>query len=184
MAAAMDYDNRYDDILKKIAERPPLGGKRREILPQTPHERVLDLINAYDCMADLPRADYQHWLCYGPTPTRGSAWSGVVVWAHRKGYHGYQSLTLLGVWAHYVGDDILLSIGSRRLPYSAPVYDAGVYRAAIQSNFRLYYDDRGGPPGDGGGVLFRGNYSDGERLQHRQRLREIVSQWRRELEKD
>ncbi len=184
MAAAMDNDNRYEDILKKIAERPLFGGKRREILPRTPHERVLDRINAYDCLADLPRGDYQHWLCYGPTPTRGSAWSGVVVWAHRKGYHGYQTLTLLGVWAHYAADEILLSIGSRHLPYSAAIYDAGVYRVAIRNNFRLYYDDRGGPPDDGSSLLFRGGYSDGERLQFRQSLRGYVRQWRSELEAD
>ncbi len=181
MGPAENNEDRYEDILKRIAERRPFGSKWREILPQSPHERALDRINAYDSLAYLSRGEYEQWLCYGPKSLRGSAWSGVVVWAHRKGYHGYQTLTLHGVWAHYADDQILLSIGSRHVPYSAPVYDAGVYRVAIQSNFRIYYDDGGQAPEQGDGLLYRCAYSEGERLQHRQALKEIVKQWGREL---
>lgn len=173
--------DRYEDILKRIAERRPFGSKRREILPQRPQERVLDRINAYDCLADLARREYKHWLCYGPKSLSGSAWAGVVTWAHRKGYHGYQTLTLRGVWTSYDEDEIALSIGVKRLPYSAPVYDAGVYRVAIQNNFRIYYDDAGGPPEDGDSLPYRRVYDENERLQLRQALKDIVKQWRREL---
>ena len=179
---SQDNDERYEDILQKIAERKPFGGKRREILSQTPHERVLDRINAFDSLAGLTRLSYAKNLCYGPKSVRGPAWSGVVVWSHRKGYHGYQTLNLFGVWAHYDGDDILLSIGDRRLPYRAPVYDAGVYRVAIQNNFKLYYHDAGGPPVEGDKFRFRCRYQERERLTHRRSLSEIVQQWRDELE--
>ena len=107
-------DERYDDILKKIAEARPFGSKRRELLPQTPHDRALDRINAFDTLAPLARAEYRGALCYGPKSLRGSAWSAAVVWYHHKGYHGYQSLVLLGVWAHYDHDQILLSIAERQ----------------------------------------------------------------------
>ena len=122
-------------------------------------------------------------LCYGPKSLRGAAWSAVVVWFHHKGYHGYQQLGLLGVWAHYDEDRILLSIAERSLPYRAPVYDAGVYRVAIQNNFSLYYGDPGAPPGGGDHVLHRRRFRDEERLTYRQALKEIVAGWRRKLEK-
>ncbi len=181
---AQHNQDRYEDILKRIAERRPFGEKRREVLPQTPQERALDRINAYDCLAGLTRQVYDQWLCYGPKSLRGSAWAGVVAWAHRKGYHGYQTLTLHGVWAHYAGDDMLLSIGSRQLPYDAPVYDAGVFRVAIQNNFRIYYDDSGGPPAEGDRLHYRRAFDEEERLRLRQTLREIVKRWGREMAAD
>ena len=181
MTAVNDNEDRYEDILKRIAERQPFGKKRREALPQSPHERALDRINAYDCLAELTRQVYDHWLCYGPKSLRGSAWAGVVVWAHRKGYHGYQTLTLHGVWAHYADDDILISIGSRELPYGAPVYDAGVFRVAVQNNFRIYYDDSGGPPDEGDRLHYRRAFDEEDRLRLRQTLREIVKRRRREM---
>ncbi len=181
MATANDNEDRYEDILKRISERRPFGVKRREIRPQTPHERALDRINAYDCLAELPRQDYEHWMCYGPKSLRASAWAGVVVWAHRKGYHGYQTLTLLGVWAQYNGEHIVIGLGERELPYSAPVYDAGVYRVAIQGNFKIYYDDTGRAPGADDQFLYRHTYSESERLRLRQALRETVRQWKRDF---
>ena len=181
MPADRDHE-RYQDILKKIAEGRPFGSRRREPLPQTPHDRALDRINAFDTLAPLARKDYRHALCYGPKSLRGSAWSAVVVWYHHKGYHGYQTLFLLGVWAHYDEERILLSIAERQLPYRAPVYDAGVYRVAIQSNFSLYYDDVGAPPASGDRLLHRCRFQEKERLTHRQTLKEIVARWRQQLE--
>ena len=175
-------DERYEAILKQIAEGRPFGSRRSEPLPPTPHERALDRINAVDALAPLARRDYRHALCYGPKSLRGSAWSAAVVWYHPKGYHGYQTLYLLGVWAHYDEGQMLLSIAERQLPYRAPVYDAGVYRVAIQNNFRLYYDDDGGPPGKGDRLLHRCRYQEKERLTHRQTLTDIVAGWRRKLE--
>lgn len=175
-------DERYDEILKKIAEGRPFGSRRRELLAQTPHDRALDRINAYDTLGQLTRRDYRRVLCYGPKSLRGSAWSGAVVWFHHKGYHGYQTLHLLGVWAHYADDQILLSVGERQLAYQAPVYDAGVYRVAIQNNFRMYYDDAGGPPESGDKLLHRCPFQDNERLNQRRTLLEIVAQWQLKLE--
>lgn len=184
MTSEQDSSDRYEHILKRIAESRPFGGRGREILPQTPHERALDRINAFDSMSALRRQDYDRWLCYGPKSVAGSAWAGVVVWAHHKGYHGYQNLTLMGAWAHYALDEIQISIGSRLLPYGAPVYDAGVYRVAIRSNFRIYYDDTGRPPEDSDSLLYRQAYTDGQRLLHRQELNEVVKQWQGKLAAD
>lgn len=178
---AESSEERYEDILKRIAERKPFRGQSPENQPAKPHERVLDQINAYDCLADIARRQYASWTLYGPMSLRGAAWAGLMIWAHRKGYHGYKRLSLHGVWAHYAGDQILLSIGSRQLTYNAPVYDPGVYRVAIAKNFRIYYADSGAPPAAEETVLCRVDYHDQDRLQHRQTLVDIARQWRREF---
>ena len=89
---------------------------------------------------------------------------------------------LLGVWAHYDQERILLSIAERQLPYRAPVYDAGVYRVAIQNNFNLYYGDASGPPGKEDRLLHRRRFEEEQRLVHRQTLKEVVAGWQRKLE--
>ena len=178
-----EHDNaqRYDEILKNIARRRPFGGKPRDDKPQTPHDRALDLINAYDSLASLTSRSYPDILCHGPKALRRSAWSAVVIWYHQKGYHGYQQLDLLGVWAHYQETDILLTIGDRRLPYRAPVYDAGVYHVAIQNGFTLYYEDDGHAPSSADTTLYRAIFNPRDRLKHRQALTEILDDWTREM---
>ena len=182
MTPAKDNEERYDDILRRIANRSPFGSRQRETRRATLHERALDLVNAFDALARLARDEYEHYLCYGPKAIGGSAWSGAVIWYHRKGYHGYQTLYLLGVWAHYRDGEMLLSIGIRQLPYRAPVYDAGVYRVAIQKNFRIYYEDAAEPPGDDDRLLYRVAFQEKERLFQRRGLRDILQRWRREIE--
>ena len=178
---AEDKHQRYQNILKNIERRRPFGNARREEKPLAPHDRALDLLNAFDALAELAQRDFERILCYGPDTVRGRAWSGVVIWYHSKGYHGYQTLRLLGVWSHYSAGEIMLSIGVRRLPYRAPVYDAGVYRVAIQNNFRLYYDDVGQPPGDGDRLLYRAPFKLSERLKHRQALTDLLHSWINEI---
>lgn len=179
---AEDKNQRYENILKNIERRRPFGSVRKEEKPRAPQDRVLDLLNAFDALAELTQREFERILCYGPQTVRGRAWSGVVIWYHSKGYHGYQTLRLLGVWAHYREGEIMLSIGIRRLPYRAPVYDPGVYRVAIQNNFRIYYDDNGHPPGDGDRLLYRAPFRSKKRLEHRQALNDLLHSWLKEID--
>lgn len=179
---AQDKHRRYEDILKRIESRRPFGSRPEEEKPRAPQDQVLDLLNAYDTLAELTSRDFERVLCYGPQTVRGRAWSGVVIWYHRKGYHGYQTLNLLGVWAHYRAGEIMLSIGTRALPYRAPVYDPGVYRVAIQKGFRIYYEDDGHPPAEGERALYHAPFRLNERLLHRQALVELLQRWRSEIE--
>lgn len=179
---AEDKKQRYKNILKNISNRRPFGSAKPEEKQLSPHDRALDLINAFDALAELPQAEFNHILCYGPKAVRGPAWSGVVIWYHSKGYHGYQTLNLLGVWAHYRDGELRLNIGTRRLSYRAPVYDPGVYRVAIQNNFSMYYDDDGHPPGEDDRLLYRARFSLNKRLSYRQTLVEILQQWRQEID--
>ena len=174
-----EADERYEDILARIAARRPFGGAKPEKPPaKRPHERVLDLVNAWDTLAELAAREYKSILCHGPRAFRGAAWSGVVIWARDKGYHGYQRIWLLGLWTQYRGDDILLSVGERELTYRAPVFDAGAYRHNIEVGFDLYYEDKGKPPGDGDKLLFETRFEASKRLELREKLQEIVNSWR------
>ncbi len=179
---AQDKKQRYEDILKKISHRHALGRRQKEDRRQKPPRQVLDLLNSFEALATLAQRDFERVLCYGPRVLDGAAWSGVVIWYHRKGYHGYQNLKLLGVWAHYVAGEITLSIGIRPLPYRAPIYDPGVYRVAIQSNFKLYYDDDGQPPADGDRLLYRAPFKLRQRLAQREALNELLEKWLGEIE--
>ena len=180
--SADDSHKRYDEILKKIARRRPFGSDPPEEKKRMPQDRALDLLNAYDALAALARRDFRHILCYGPQTARGAAWTGVVIWYQRKGYHGYQTLNLLGVWAQHRAGELAIAIGIRQLPYRAPVYDPGVYRIAIRNNFRIYYDDRGQPPDDGDRLLYRARFEVKRRLEHRQALVDSLESWRGEIE--
>jgi len=177
-----ESEKRYQEILKMIAERPPPGRPAAAKKPSRPQEQALEGLNAWQAFARLAQSDYARSLCYGPKALRGAAWAGIVLWYRRKGYHGYRLLHLLGAWTHYRAGELILSIGQRQLPYRAPVYEAGVYRMAIQNGFHLYYDDAGAPPTAAAELLYQGPYKAKERLQQRQRLAEILGDWRAKIE--
>ena len=174
--------DRYEDILKRIAERRPFGSQQRRDKPETPHDRVLDLINAYDSFADQAQRNYEQILCYGPKHIRGAAWSAVVIWYRPKGYHGYRTLHLLGVWAHYRDEDIVISIGQRELPYRAPIFDPSVFRVAVENHFDTYYGDNGHPPGEADSLHYQSVFETEKRLQHRKALDDILRGWQRKIE--
>ncbi len=181
--AANNYEQRYEDILRKIAGRRPYGGKARDDKPRKPHDAVLDGLNAYDSLAALAERDYEHILCHGPETKNAAAWSAVLIWFRNKGYHGYKRLTLLGIWAHYSESEMALSLGTRNLAYQAPIYDAGVYRVAIESGFQLYYGDDGRPPNENEHLHYSSLYSEKKRLTLRQALREILAVLPREIDR-
>ncbi|MCY4017920.1 MAG: hypothetical protein OXG39_00785 [Chloroflexi bacterium] len=174
-----ENQQRYDEIMRKIAGRRPFGDKTSAERRVSPHDRALDMVNAYDSFARLTQETYPNILCHGPKALHGKAWSGVVVWYHLKGYHGYQRLELFGVWAQHADKGLLLSVGIRKLSYRAPIFDAGVYRVAIENGFQLYYEDDGHPPGGEDQLLYQSTFDMKERLAHRQALSDILMEWRR-----
>ena len=181
--SARDNEQRYEEILKKIAGRKHFASRARDDKPRKPHDFVLDQLNAYDSLAALAEREYVHILCHGPKTVSATAWSAVLAWFHKKGYHGYKRLTLLGIWAHFAESEMVLSLGTRDLTYRAPIYDAGVYRVAIENGFQLYYGDNGHPPEENDRLLYRSLYSAKKRLIHRQALREILDVLPREIDR-
>ena len=178
-----DTEARYEDILRKISARKPFGQAARESKALAPHDRALNLVNAYDNLRDLSQREFSCIICEGPKTLRGAAWSGVVIWHRDKGYHGYRRLTLLGIWAGYRDDDIWLTLGRRKLDYKAPIYDPGVYRVAIANGFQLYYEDDGRPPDAEDQIWYQAPFVMGDRLRQRLELRDLLSQWLLEMER-
>ncbi len=170
---------RYDAIMRKIAARGRFGSEPQTRAQASPHERALDMLNAYDSFARLSQASYPKVLCHGPKALQAKVWAAVVIWYRPKGYHGYQKLKLIGLWAHHCQDELCLSLGIRQLSYRAPIFDAGVYRVAIENGFRLYYEDDGHPPGAADQILYQAPFNSKERLAHRRTLTDILSEWRR-----
>jgi hypothetical protein len=176
-----DNQQRYDDILKRIANRKVFDKSQTTQKPKSAYDLILDSLNAYDKMATLPLQDYKHILCYGPQAIRQSKESGVVIWYRNKGYHGYKTLHLLGIWAHHIETNIALTIGIRNLPYRAVIYNAEGYHASIHKGFRAFYEDDGHHPTDTDNILFQMIYQQKERLTHRQTLHKILHQWQLDI---
>lgn len=179
-----DNQRRYNDILKRIANRKSNDKDQVEPKPKSAYDLILDSLNAYDKMATLPQQKYKHILCYGPQTCRQSIGSGVVIWYLNKGYYGYQTLRLLGVWAHNIETDIYLTIGIRDLPYRAAIYSPEGYHTSIRKGFRLFYEDDGHPPEDNDTILFQVVYQQKERLTLRQTLHNILHQWQTGIDLD
>jgi len=179
-----DKQQRYQDILKRIAEQKTNKLNQTENVSKSAYDLTLDSLNAYDEMAKLPLKTYKHILCYGPQVIRQAIWSGVVVWYRNKGYYGYQTLHLLGVWAYQHDTDINLIIGIRDLPYRAPIHNPEGYHASIRNGFKIFYDDNGHPPDQTENILFQSPYNQKERLTFRQTLNKILNQWFAKIESD
>jgi len=179
-----DNQQRYEDILKRIAERKSTKNNQTEQKTKSAYDLILDSLNAYDQMAKLPLKRYEHILCYGPKVIRQYSWSGVVIWYHNKGYYGYQLLHLLGVWAYQQDTDIHLIIGIRDLPYRASIHNPEGFHTSIRKGFKLFYNDNGHPPTDTENSLFKSTYNQKERLTLRQTLYNILNQWQIDIDTD
>ncbi len=172
-----DKQKRYEDILKRIANRKPFGQDSVNPKPSSPRDLILDALNTYDTLDKLAQKPYDHIIVHGPKVRRFKTWSGVVIWYRNKGYTGYKVLSLFGVWVHQNNTSINLIIGIRQLPYRAAVYNAEGYFASIRNDFKLFYDDKGQPPTTDGTILFQTVYQAKERLAYRQTLSNIITQW-------
>lgn len=179
-----DNNERYEDILKRIANRKPFEANKDVKKPSSIYDTIVDSLNMYDMIARLTQKQYQHIICHGPKIVTHKEWSGVVIWYRPKGYYGYQMLYLLGTWIHQVNENIQLTIGVRELSYRAAVYNPEGYFASIRKGFTLFYKDNGHPPSPEDTILFESIYTTKERLTLRQTLEKCLSQWQQEIETD
>lgn len=178
-----DDQQRYDEILNRIANRKPFGRQVEKQL-KSAYDLILDHLNAYDTLAPISTRKYQTILCYGPQVIRKSTWSGVVAWYFNKGYYGYRNLNLFGVWVYQQDSNIHLSIGIRALPYCAAVYNPEGFHVSIRKDFKLFYEDNGHPPSETDTPLFTTIYQQKERLTLRQTLQSYINQWHLDIESD
>jgi len=134
-----------DDLLNEILQRRKANQIAQQ---QDPLAQILDDLNAMDALDSLRR---RSTLCYGPKAIKSPLPSmAVVIWQRASGYHGYKTLSLIGVWVYFRGDGEakrpILAIGKKMLKFSAPFYDADAYHKLIRDNYDLYYQDDRKPP--------------------------------------
>lgn len=163
-----DADARYEEILRKIAERKAreqaqsaLTARRDALM------RALDLLNAHDALAALGAVAQQHGHWYGPDVRAGTTWSAVVIWGCPRKYRGYRQLTLIGVWALHKEDGIQIVVGKRQLAFKPDFYEAEAFYKLIRSGFDVYYADDGRPPAPNEGRLYDEPYDLAGRLEQR-----------------
>lgn len=114
-------------------------------------------------------------LHYGPASFVGNNWAAALIWFRRKGYHEYKELTLLGVWAISKGDESELLIGTKKLHYTAPVFNPESYMQLIKRNFQTHYKDDASPPLQDDSAT-RIKYETARRLALRQELKDALIQ--------
>jgi hypothetical protein len=175
----MSDDERYDEIMRRIAQRQ----QRAQAEPaQMALADVLDALNAAGLLADVARKRLPI-LCYGPRLFRGvqpaetgaRVWAGAVLWHRPRGYYGYKTLSLLGIWA-LAGAAPLVALAAKTLLYSAPVYNPESYQFQIKRRFDLHYEGDASPPVP---ALWRFSlsYDAAQRLAQRAALAEAVAAW-------
>lgn len=117
-------------------------------------------------------------LHYGPESFVGDEWATTLIWFRKKGYHQYKVLTLFGVWAVTNEDETELLIGTKKLKFTAPVFNPESYTQLIKRNFQTHYkDDASSPPDDD--IIKRISYNESNRLALRQDLKIAIIQWMR-----
>lgn len=172
-------NSRYEEIRRRIAAR------RTQYLAPTPStllETTLDQLNVYDQLEEFRMNRPDDWVCYTPTPFNGQGWSGVLVWCHRKGYHGYRQIIIFGVWAQWQDEQIRIIADKRQRTYSAAIYNPESFHKLIRKSFELYYDDDGRPPHSSQTPDLEIAYSPADRLTIRQKLMKLMQQWRENLD--
>ena len=148
-----DSDARYEDIMRRIAERraQQAAAPKREARDDLAH--ILDDVDAWGKLEAIQRAKALRRLCWGPAVVGGitpAPWAGVVIWRRGSGYHDYKQIQLIGIWALTGDEDLpLLTVGAKMLSYSAQGYEAEAYHKLIRKHFNLYYRDDGSPPPPG-----------------------------------
>jgi|FLYN01.1.fsa_nt_gi hypothetical protein len=171
-----DNDSRYDDILRRIAQR-----KREEANApkQDDLAAILDGVNAWGFLEDLKQSGLKQINCYGPKSLRGYipiSWVGVVVWCKPKGYYHYETLTLLGIWAYEEAGTPHITLGAKALKFSAPIFNPESYYHHLKRRFDLYYTGDGAPPQDSS-RLYTIKYEPSERLEIRAAIQRELARW-------
>lgn len=142
---------RQTTILEQVAQIRRARAEAPKRAAQENLARILDGLNVLGTLEALRMKRFSPSLCYGPK-TIGAlepvACVGVVLWFRPAGYYGYKILSLLGVWARGEGAVPQISVGLKRLAFSAPFYDAEAYHKLIRRAYDLYYQDDNLPPTD------------------------------------
>jgi len=164
-----DSERRYAEIMRRIAQHKQVPKPRLSLL-----ETTLDQLNVLDELARLSHRLSAHRIAYRPGIFKGQGWVGVLTWHQARGYHGYRSLTITGVWARWQDGDVHIIIGEKARAYSAAIFNAESYHKLICKGFQTYYDDDGRPPTSDDVIHLQAAYTPANRLAIRQQIAAIL----------
>jgi hypothetical protein len=159
------------NIQRQIQKNPPKASNEQAI--------ILSGLNIMQVLEDNAPKYLHTVLHYGPDSFIGEGWAVALVWYRRKGYQHYKELTLFGTWLLAKEDETAIIIGTKRLPFSAAVYNAESYNAVIKQTFKPYYGDEISPPSDSS-IIYQTTFDLTHRLALRRELADKIILWMRE----
>lgn len=173
-------EDRYQEIMRRMAERRA----EQELAParakQTDLGHVLDGLDAVGKLEKLTIAGALMPRLNGPRTFTGfkpHTWVGVIGWRRGPGYYGYRVLQLIGVWAiQDAPGPPLVVVGTKRLRYNAPTYEAEAYHKLLRKTFEPYYDGDASPPPETS-RLYVARYGSERRLELRDAVRDTLAGW-------
>jgi len=172
-----EAEKRYQEIMRRIeAQRQA----RQHETQAASLGQILNSLNVQQQLDDLRdrlrRLKQRPLHVHGPKAKTGRHGLRVVVWLLTTGVPQDLTLTLLGVWAT-PGSQVTITVGTRQLPYNAPIFTAEAYWQLIKRDYSVYYADDGSPPTDDR-VLLRTVYDPAQRLTLRAQIADALSGWR------
>ncbi len=166
--------------MRQIAERRAEEALAPARARQTDLERILDGLDALGKLENIAMSGVMTPRANGPKTFSGLkplTWVGVALWRRGPGYYGYRVLQLVGVWAvQDTNGPPLIVVGTKRLRYIAPTYEAEAYHKLLRKTFEPYYDGDAGPPPETT-RLYSARYSADRRLELRDAVRETLAAW-------
>lgn len=162
-------------------KRKPIRPFKAGDWPRQPRQnasaRILDGLNAMQAMDQIALREFDDIRLFGPKAFQSEQKACVCVWYLPNGYNAYQELTLFGLWA-VTGDDeqTQIIIGTRKRPYTAPIYNAESFWTLIRSDYRTYFQDDHAPPFPAD-RLYDQPFDITRRIAMRQEIDRIIRQW-------
>lgn len=175
-----DNNARYEEILRRLQDR-----KTREaaVPQQDALATALDSLDALGALEQIKKRRPPALRVYGPKAFNGllpTVWSGVCVWYKPKGHFHYETLGILGVWLLRSSRSEGMAevrVGTKTLPFSAPVFNPESYYHHIRRKFDLFYTGDASPP-EAAHCLWAAPYAPEERLSQRAALQQALAAWR------
>jgi hypothetical protein len=173
-------EDRYQQIMRQIAERRAEKALEPAREKQNDLGTVLDGLDVLGKLEMIAAAGVMMPRANGPKTFSGfkpHTWVGVALWRRGGGYYGYRILQIVGVWAvQDAPGPPLIVVGTKRLRYIAPTYEAEAYHKLLRKTFEPYYDGDASPPPDATRLL-SARYGSERRLELRDAVQRLLSDW-------
>jgi len=174
------HSRRRRELAKAVAARKRAAEWAPQRDTQNGFSRTLNLLNAYGLLEDIQQQPPAGYLAFGPkavyAPRGADPYAGVVIWLRAAGYHNYQTLTLLGLWASGDATAPYIIAGTRTLRYNGQPYSPESYFRHLRTDFTVYYEKSAPPPSDDD-QLYTAQFDAAERLALRQSVAKILKEW-------